>query len=288
MDSDISESEAESFEGKFIKNKKGKGTGKQTQGKKNINKQGNKDINQILINSDEEVEENKNDDGKDKEGEEMPIVGNNEDLNNQGQQKEDQEDKRGKSRDCVGENESIKGFYDTVNTMVKDIGGLKKDMNVIKRATIGDKPLTENVKELAVAINNVEAIESMASKIIAIENKVKEMAGNKEVKGMEIAMNNLGSKIDIMELTIKKIAEQNFQILKASVDNMNILINRFDNNKEKEGDKDQLDKKGHEKRTRANTRNKGDIKGRELDDLKTSADDMKQMVVHVEDIMKNI
>lgn len=45
------------------------------------------------------------------------------------------------------------------------------------------------------------------------------------------------------------------------MDNMNILINRFDNIKDKEGDKDQLEKKGHEKRTRANTRNQGDIKG---------------------------
>ncbi|XP_059068521.1 uncharacterized protein LOC131859027 [Cryptomeria japonica] len=238
VDSDMSESEAESFEGKLIKNKKGKGTRKKTQRKKNISKQGNKYINQILINSNEEAEENKNDDGQDKEGDEILVVGNNEDLNTQGLQKEDQEDKRVKSRDCVGENESIKGFCDTINTMVKDIGSLKKNMNVVKRATISDKPLTENVKELVVAINNVEAIESMVSKIIAIENKVKEMAENKEVKGMEIAMNNLGNKIDRMELTIKKIAEQNFQILKVSVDNMNILINRFDNVKEKEGDKD--------------------------------------------------
>ncbi|XP_059067535.1 uncharacterized protein LOC131858340 [Cryptomeria japonica] len=133
VDSDILESEAESFEGKFIKNKKGKDTDKQTQGKKNINKRGNKDINQILINFDKEAEENKNDDGKDKEGEEMSVVGNNEDLNTEGLHKEDQEDKRGKSRDCARENESIKGLCDTVNTMVKDIGSLKKDMNVVKR-----------------------------------------------------------------------------------------------------------------------------------------------------------
>lgn len=87
------------------------------------------------------------------------------------------------------------------------------------------------------------------------------MEENKEVKGMEIAMNNLGSRVDRMELRVKKIDEQNFQIFKASVDNMNILINIFDNIKDKEGDKDQLDKKGHKKRTRANTRNKGNIKG---------------------------
>lgn len=49
-----------------------------------------------------------------------------------------------------------------------------------------------------------------------------------------------------------------------------------------------MEKKGHEKRTRANTRNQGDIKGRELDELKTFVDNMKQMAVHAEDIMKNI
>lgn len=171
VDSDISEFEVESFEGKFIKIKKGKGTEKQTQGKKNISREGNKDINQILIDSDEEAEEDKNDNGQGKEGDDIPVVGSNEDLNTQGLQKEDQEDKRGKSRDCVGENESIKGFYDTISIMVKDIGSLKKDINIVKRAMIGDKPLSENVKELVVAINNDEAIENMVSKIIETEKK---------------------------------------------------------------------------------------------------------------------
>lgn len=105
---------------------------------------------------------------------------------------------------------------------------------------------------------------------------------------MDTIMNNLGSRIDKMELTVKKIAEQNFQILKPSVDNMNILINRFENNTKKDVDKEQPDKKGHKKRTRANTRIKGDIKGRELEDLMTSADNMKLMVVQAEDIMKSI
>ncbi|XP_059066344.1 uncharacterized protein LOC131857660 [Cryptomeria japonica] len=125
MDLDILEFEAESFEGKFIKSKKGKGTGKQTQRKKNITKGGKSDINQILIDSDEEAEEVKNDNGQGKEGDDILVVGSNEDLNTQ------------------------------------DIGSLKKDMNVVKRATIGDKPLLENVKELAVTINNAEAIENM-------------------------------------------------------------------------------------------------------------------------------
>lgn len=160
-----------------------------------------------MIDSDEEVEEDKNYNGQGKEGDDILIVGSNEDLNTQGPQKEDQEDKRGKTGDCVGDNESIKGLYDTINIMVKDIGSLKKDMNIVKRATIGDKPLSENVKELAVAINNAEAIENIVSKIIETNKKVKEMEGNKDVKGMKIAMNNLGNKVDRMELTVKKIVE---------------------------------------------------------------------------------
>lgn len=70
------------------------------------------------------------------------------------------------------------------------------------------------------------------------------MGDNKE---MEKKMNKLGSRIDRLELNVKKIADQNFQILKASMDNMNTLINKFENNAEKDGDKEQSDKKGHEK-----------------------------------------
>lgn len=83
-------------------------------------------------------------------------------------------------------------------------------MLIVKRATVGKKPLMKNVKELVVAINNAEAIESMVGKIISNEKKVKEMEENKEGKDMDTAMDNLGSRIDKMELTIKKIAEQNF------------------------------------------------------------------------------
>ncbi|XP_057828614.1 uncharacterized protein LOC131039796 [Cryptomeria japonica] len=62
VDSNISESKAEKFEGKFIKEKKGKVTGKQMQRKK-TSKESNKDISQILIDSEEEAEEKKKDEG---------------------------------------------------------------------------------------------------------------------------------------------------------------------------------------------------------------------------------
>ncbi|XP_059064705.1 uncharacterized protein LOC131856796 [Cryptomeria japonica] len=142
VDSEILESKAESFEGKFIDKKKGKVTRKQMQRKK-TSKESNKEISKILIDSKEEAEENKKDEGQDKEGEENQVTDNIEGLNAQDMQKEEQEDKSGNISDCVGENATIKGFYETV-----------------KRATMGKKPLTENVKELAVAINNAEAIET--------------------------------------------------------------------------------------------------------------------------------
>lgn len=156
--------------------------------------------------------------------------------------------------------------------MVKDINSLKTNTKAITRVTIGHKSLAEHVKELVVVLHNAEAIECMVGKIIAMEKKVNEMEDNKE---MENKMNNLGRRIDRLELIVKKIVDQNFQILKASVDNMNILINRFENNAEKDGEKEQPDKKGHKKRTRANTKIKGDIKGRELEELKTSMNNMK-------------
>lgn len=141
--------------------------------RKKTSKESNKDISQILIDFEEEAEDNKKDEGQDKEGEENQVTDNIEGLNAQDMQKEEQEDKSGKLSDCVGENATIKGFCETVGTMVKDIGSLKKDMLTVKRTTVGKKPLTKNVKELAVAINNMEAIESMVGKIIVTEKRLK-------------------------------------------------------------------------------------------------------------------
>lgn len=147
-------------------------------------------------------------------------MGHGEDMSTQGLQNEGQENKRGNPSDCHGDNDSIKGFCDTISKIVKDINNLKNDINVIKNAMIGKKPLSKNVKELVVAINNAKAIEAMVGKILEIEKKVKEMEGNREANGLETNMNNLVNRVDKMELTVKRIAEQNFHILKASVDNM--------------------------------------------------------------------
>lgn len=68
VDSDLSNSEDESFEEKFIKSKKGKGMGKQTQRNKNTSRGANKVKNQILIAFDEDAEEEKKDNMKGKEG----------------------------------------------------------------------------------------------------------------------------------------------------------------------------------------------------------------------------
>lgn len=48
----------------------------------------------------------------------------------------------------------------------------------------------------------------MVGKIIAMEKKVNEMEDNKEIKQMENEMNILGSKIDKLELNVKKIAKK--------------------------------------------------------------------------------
>lgn len=112
--------------------------------------------------------------------------------------------------------------------MAKEIGDLKTDLNMIKRATIGEKPLSENVKELMVAINKAKAIGAMVNKILETEKKVKELEGIRDDKGLGINLNDLVNRVDKMELTVKKIVEQNFQILKAIVDHVNMLINKFE------------------------------------------------------------
>lgn len=59
---------------------------------------------------------------------------------------------------------------------------------------------------------------------------------------------------------MKRIAEQNFVILKATVDHVNMLINKFEQIKGREDEKDQIEKMGHEKRTRAKTQKQVGIK----------------------------
>ncbi|XP_059068209.1 uncharacterized protein LOC131858777 [Cryptomeria japonica] len=102
VDSDMSKSDTESLEKKNFKTKKGKVTRKQTQ-KKNTKKGNKKDISHILVDSEEDVDENKKVEDKDKEGEVDPIMGNNEVLNTTSLQKEDKGDKSD-----IGDNDTIK------------------------------------------------------------------------------------------------------------------------------------------------------------------------------------
>ncbi|XP_057837396.2 uncharacterized protein LOC131047635 [Cryptomeria japonica] len=109
----------------------------------------------------------------------------------------------GNQNDCHGDigNDSIKGFCEVISKMVKEISDLKTDLNVIKKATMCKKPLSENVKEIMVAINKVEAVEAMVSKILEMEKKVKELEGNRDAKGLDTNLNNLVNGVDRMELT---------------------------------------------------------------------------------------
>ncbi|XP_059066349.1 uncharacterized protein LOC131857666 [Cryptomeria japonica] len=188
VDFDLSDFEDESFDEKFIKRKKGNGVGKQTQRNKNTRKSTNKVKRQILISSDEDAEVDTNDNMKGKEEDEIPDEDHGEDMSTQGVHNEGQENKMGNPSDCHEDNDGIKGFCETISKMEKDISNLKTDLNVIKNATIGEKPLSENVKELVVVINNAEDIEAMVGKIIEIEKKVKELEGNREVRGKHESM----------------------------------------------------------------------------------------------------
>ncbi|XP_059070576.1 uncharacterized protein LOC131860211 [Cryptomeria japonica] len=150
-----------------------------------------------------------------------------ENLNTQRMKNEGQENNMGNQNICQGAigNDSIKGFCEVISKMVKEIGDLKIDLSLIKSATMGEKPLSENVKELMVAINKAEAIEAMVSKIMETKKKVMELEGIRDDKSLEINLNNLVNRVDKMELTIKG----------------------------KDDEKDQTKKTGHDKRTRANT-----------------------------------
>lgn len=96
-----------------------------------------------MIAFDEEVEEDKNDNMKGKEEVDIPDVECGEDMSTQGLKNEGQENKMGNPSDCHGDNDSIKGFCETISKIVKAISNLKNDINAIKKATIGEKPLSE-------------------------------------------------------------------------------------------------------------------------------------------------
>lgn len=183
-----------------------------------------------IVSSDEDSKVEKIDKNKGKEEDEMREADYGENPNTQRMQNEDQENNKGNqnvSQDAIG-NDSIKGFCEIISKMAKEIGDLKTDLNMIKRATIGEKPLSENAKELMVAINKAKAIEAMVNKILEMERKVKELEGIRDDKGLGINLNDLVNRVDKMKLTVKKIAEKNFQILKATVDHVNMLINKFE------------------------------------------------------------
>lgn len=230
VDSYLLDYEDESFDDKIIKIKKRKGMGKQTQRMKKISKGINKVKRKIIISPDENSEVEKIDNNKGKDEDEMLDGDHGENLNIQRIQNEGQENNMGNQNICHGAigNDNIKGLCEVINKLVKEIGDLKTDLNMIKKATMGEKPLSENVKELMVAINKAEAIEAMVSKIMEMEKKVKELEGIKDDKGLETNLNNLANRVDKMELTVKRIAEKNFQILKATVDHVKMLINKFE------------------------------------------------------------
>ncbi|XP_057855381.2 uncharacterized protein LOC131065033 [Cryptomeria japonica] len=104
-------------------------------------------------------------------------------------------------------NDNIKGFCEVISKMVKEIGDLKTDLNMIKKATMGEKVLSENVKELTVAINKAKSIEAMVSKIMEMEKKVKELEGIRDDKSLETNLKNLVNRVDRMELTGLSIPE---------------------------------------------------------------------------------
>lgn len=229
VESKMSDSETESLEEKPVKKRKGKSSGKKAQ-KKNTKKGSNSDFNYVLVESEEEDEENKRIDSKDKEGEGNLVKDNLETVNTTSLHNEE----KGGQSDS-GDKNTIKAFCETVATMVKDINSLKIDTQAMERIIAGGKPLAEHVKELVVILHNAEAIECMVGKILATKKKVNEMGDRKE---MENKLKDFGSRIDRLEHNVKQIADQNFQILKSSMDNMNIFINRFKNNAEKDGDKE--------------------------------------------------
>lgn len=64
---------------------------------------------------------------------------------NKGKEEDETRANQNVSQGAIG-NDSIKGFCEVISKMAKQIGELKTDLNMIKRATISEKPLFENVR----------------------------------------------------------------------------------------------------------------------------------------------
>lgn len=107
------------------------------------------------------------DKNKGKEEDEMLDTDHGENLNTQRMRNEGQENNMDNHNVCQGAigNDSIKVFCEVIIKMAKEIGDLKTDLNMIKKETMGERPLFENVKELMVLLTRLKLLRQWLVKL---------------------------------------------------------------------------------------------------------------------------
>ena len=95
----------------------------------------------------------------------------------------------------------------------------------------------------------------------------------------------MDNKVINMEKTVKKLADRNCSILKNVADNINTLLNKFEQGKGQDS-KDMKDDHRPSKRTKANSKKIEVVEAKEMDDLKACVENMNILIDQAANLLK--
>lgn len=186
----------------------------------------------------------------------------------------------------------LKGIFGNLGLMKKEISSLQLQMQDIVRefdqlnkTTRGERTLGQHIDKLSEVIGNVEEVKNLMKHVPPPE--AKNRALDQLITDFQKNIDGLDNRVVSMEKTIKKLANQNCSIMKTVVDNINTLLNKFEQVKG-QGSKEVKDDQGPSKFTRANLKKIEGVKAKEMDDLKASAENMNILADQATDLLKTL
>ena len=100
-------------------------------------------------------------------------------------------------------------------------------------------------------------------------------------------MESLYARVSNMKKMIKKLADQNCNILKTMANNFNTLLNKMDQAKGLDSF-DVIKNQGPSKHTRANSKKNEGVEVKKLDEMKATVKNMNILVDQAADLLKNL
>lgn len=134
-------------------------------------------------------------------------------------------------------------------------------------------------------IGNAEGVKNLMKRVPPL--KAKNRALDQLIKEFQKKIDGLDNKVVNMEKTVKKLTNQNRSILKTVADDINTLLNKFEQGKG-QGSKEVKDDQGPSKHTRTNSKKTEGVEAKQMDDLKASAENMNILVDQAADLLKTL